>query len=88
MRNIYLFESIATLVGTIIGAGILGIPYVFSQAGFWTGTVVLIVVALVFGSSTITGNFVEGLGTTNTSLLGIVIFICGLLGLFIYVKKK
>ncbi len=29
--------AVATLVGTIIGAGILGIPYVIAQAGFWTG---------------------------------------------------
>ncbi len=31
------WEAIATLVGTIIGAGILGIPYVVAKAGFWTG---------------------------------------------------
>lgn len=34
------------MVGTIIGAGILGIPYVFARAGFWTGTLVLLVVGL------------------------------------------
>ncbi len=46
MKRIPLFEAIATLVGAIIGAGVLGIPYVFNVAGFWTGTFVLIVVAL------------------------------------------
>lgn len=46
MHNLILFEAMATLVGTIIGAGILGIPYVFAQAGFWTGSLVLIVVGL------------------------------------------
>jgi len=30
-------QAIATLVGTIIGAGILGIPYVVAKAGFFTG---------------------------------------------------
>ncbi|RLJ05546.1 MAG: hypothetical protein DRP16_06045 [Candidatus Aenigmatarchaeota archaeon] len=60
MKNIPLFQAIATLVGTIIGAGILGIPYVFAQAGFWTGVVVLVIVTfamisikLMFGEITL-----------------------------------
>jgi len=36
-KKFLLWEAIATLVGTIIGAGILGIPYVIAKAGFWTG---------------------------------------------------
>lgn len=40
-KELPLFQAIATLVGTIIGAGILGIPYVFARAGFWTGVLVL-----------------------------------------------
>ena len=44
--KIILFEAIAVMTGTIIGAGILGIPYVFAQAGFWTGSLVLAIVAL------------------------------------------
>lgn len=44
--KLILFEAVATLVGTIIGAGILGIPFVFARAGFWTGTLVLGVVGL------------------------------------------
>lgn len=46
MKKLPLFEAIATLVGTIIGAGILGIPYVFSRSGFWTGTAMLVIVGL------------------------------------------
>jgi tyrosine-specific transport protein len=42
-----LFEAIATLVGCIIGAGILGIPYVVAQAGFLTGLVNIIALGLV-----------------------------------------
>lgn len=38
--------AIALLIGTVIGAGILGLPYVFSQAGFWGGTISLIIIAL------------------------------------------
>ncbi|MBI4016342.1 MAG: amino acid permease [Candidatus Aenigmarchaeota archaeon] len=40
------YEAIATLTGCIIGAGILGIPYVFVKAGFWTGMVVLVVIGI------------------------------------------
>ncbi|MBS3147653.1 hypothetical protein J4219_02090 [Candidatus Woesearchaeota archaeon] len=35
------YEAIATLTGCIIGAGVLGIPYVVLRAGFWTGMLVL-----------------------------------------------
>jgi len=55
-KELPLFQSVATLIGTIIGAGILGVPYVFSQAGFWTGTLVLVFITfamislkLIFG---------------------------------------
>lgn len=41
------FPAIATLTGTIIGAGILGIPYVFSKAGFIVGVVDLIVLGVM-----------------------------------------
>jgi len=42
-----LLEAIATLVGTVIGAGILGMPYIVATSGFWTGIVVIIVLGLV-----------------------------------------
>ncbi len=37
-------RAVAILIGTIIGAGVLGIPYVIYKAGFWTG--MLMIVAL------------------------------------------
>ncbi|MBW2978378.1 GerAB/ArcD/ProY family transporter [Candidatus Woesearchaeota archaeon] len=40
-------QAIAILVGTIIGAGILGIPYVVAQAGFFTGIATIIVLGIV-----------------------------------------
>ncbi|MBS3124831.1 amino acid permease [Candidatus Woesearchaeota archaeon] len=40
------FQGIATLTGCVIGAGILGIPYVVQKSGFWTGMVVLISLGL------------------------------------------
>lgn len=38
------FQAIATLVGTVIGAGVLGIPYVVASAGLLTGILVLLFV--------------------------------------------
>ncbi len=40
--NTKFLEAIAILVGATIGAGVLGIPYVVSEAGFWTGIFVII----------------------------------------------
>ncbi len=42
-----LFPAIATLTGTIVGAGILGIPYVFAKAGFIVGFIDLIVLGIL-----------------------------------------
>lgn len=38
-----------TLTGTIIGAGILGLPYVFAQSGFFVGLSWLIVLGIILG---------------------------------------
>lgn len=40
-------EAVATVVGMIIGAGILGIPYVISEAGFLTGILIIIFLGAV-----------------------------------------
>ena len=45
MKSNY-FEAIAILIGTVVGAGILGIPYVIAKAGFLTGIVTIILVGL------------------------------------------
>ncbi|MEM2031650.1 MAG: aromatic amino acid transport family protein [Candidatus Pacearchaeota archaeon] len=42
-----LFAAIATLTGTIVGAGILGIPYVFAKAGFIPAIIQLVGIAFV-----------------------------------------
>ncbi len=47
MKKEATFEAVATLVGMIIGAGILGIPYVFAQAGLIWGLVNLIGIGLI-----------------------------------------
>lgn len=40
--------AVATLVGTIIGAGILGIPYVVAKAGFLYGLILMVVIGIAF----------------------------------------
>jgi len=47
MKKLILWEAIATLVGTVIGAGILGIPYVIAKAGFWTGIVNIVFLGVI-----------------------------------------
>lgn len=42
-----LVEAVGTLVGLTIGAGILGIPYVVAQAGFFTGILVIFFMGLL-----------------------------------------
>ena len=41
-----LFLAIATLVGFVVGAGVLGLPYVFSRSGFITGVLNVILIGL------------------------------------------
>lgn len=41
-----LYEAIATLVGVVIGAGVLGIPYVVQQAGLWIGLLDISVIGI------------------------------------------
>jgi len=43
-KDLPLFQAVSTMIGTIIGAGILGIPFVFAKAGFWTGVAILAVI--------------------------------------------
>ena len=44
MKKLPFLEAIGTLIGTIIGAGVLGIPYVIAKAGFLTGLVDLFII--------------------------------------------
>jgi tyrosine-specific transport protein len=42
------FSAVATLVGSIIGAGILGLPHVIAKAGFLTGLVDILLIGFLF----------------------------------------
>jgi amino acid permease len=45
--TVHTYEATAILIGAIIGAGVLGIPYVMQKAGFLTGMLVLILIGAV-----------------------------------------
>lgn len=47
MANKKFVFAVATLVSTIIGAGIFAMPYAFARAGFWPSLVVFFVLAVV-----------------------------------------
>ncbi|MBW2979502.1 amino acid permease, partial [Candidatus Woesearchaeota archaeon] len=42
-----LAEATATLIGTIIGAGIFAIPYVSAKAGFLTALIDIVLIGLL-----------------------------------------
>jgi len=46
-KKLLFWEAVATLVGTVIGAGILGIPYIVAKAGFWTGIINILVLGFI-----------------------------------------
>src|SRR3989338_4344759 len=46
--NKKLLIAITTLMGTIIGAGMLGIPYVVAKAGLLYGLLLIIILGLAF----------------------------------------
>jgi amino acid permease len=46
-RGLAFYEAVATLVGTTIGAGIMGIPYVVAKAGIVAGIINIVVLGLV-----------------------------------------
>ena len=47
MKQYKLFAATATLVGTVIGAGVLGIPYVIAKSGFLTAMIDLFLIAFL-----------------------------------------
>jgi len=40
--------AVATLIGTVIGAGVLGIPYVIAKSGFVYGSILIVVIGAAF----------------------------------------
>jgi len=47
MGNKHIIEGVATLTGTIIGAGVLGMPYIIAKAGFLTGAITLLALGIM-----------------------------------------
>ena len=46
MKKMVIIQGSSIIIGTIIGAGILGLPFAFMKAGFLTGLLVLIIISL------------------------------------------
>ncbi|HBF66976.1 MAG TPA: hypothetical protein DDW36_00960 [Candidatus Magasanikbacteria bacterium] len=46
-KDLNYYEAIAALVGTIIGAGVLGIPFVIAKVGFLIGALFMVVMAVL-----------------------------------------
>ncbi|KAI8967759.1 transmembrane amino acid transporter protein-domain-containing protein [Mycotypha africana] len=42
-----IFSSFLNMANSIIGAGIIGLPFAFKEAGFWTGIVFLVVITVI-----------------------------------------
>ncbi len=47
IKNIAYFEAVALMVGAIIGAGVLGIPYVVAQAGVAIGAFYIVLLGII-----------------------------------------
>lgn len=43
--NMKLIRALATMVGSIVGVGVFGLPYVFAQVGYGAGLLILLLVA-------------------------------------------
>ncbi len=63
MKKLLVWQSSSVIIGTVIGAGILGLPFAFAQAGFMTGLLVLgiigaciLTLSVLFGEITLRTN--------------------------------
>lgn len=45
IRDKQFLHATAILIGTMVGAGVFGIPFAFAKAGFWVGLIFLILIA-------------------------------------------
>jgi tyrosine-specific transport protein len=88
MKKTLLFEGSSIIIGTVVGAGILGLPFAFVKAGFLTGLLVLVIISacvivlsLFFGEVTLrtkgnhqlTGYTGRYLGNTAKHLQAIIL---------------
>jgi len=91
--NKKLFRGIATLTGTIMGAGFLGIPYVIAKSGFLIGlvwmfliSIIMLFVNLVLGEIVLSTNQQHQLPGYASKYLGrktkIFIFLASIFGLY------
>ncbi len=86
--------AISTLVGTIVGVGMFGLPYVAAQTGFWPmifylcgGAVIVIAISLIYGEIIIGSDgkkrlpgYVKDYFGKKWSILSLINFLFGLYG--------
>jgi len=88
-----LFPAIATLTGTVIGAGFLGIPYVIAKSGFAIGLVHMVVISfmmliinLIMGEIILSTNKIHHIPGYTSKYLGIktklFVFLISIFGLY------
>lgn len=74
------FTAVAILIGTVIGAGIFGLPYVISKIGFFPGLFYLIILALIITIITLAYADIVLKTETRHQLAGYAQFYLGLGG--------
>lgn len=86
--------AISTLVGTIVGVGMFGLPYVAAQVGFWPmiiylcgGAVIVIAISLIYGAVIIGSDgkkrlpgYVKEYFGEKWSIISLINFLFGLYG--------
>jgi len=88
-----LFQAIATLTGTVIGAGFLGIPYVVAKSGFLIGlgwmiliSVMMLLINLTIGEIVLSTKAIHQIPGYASKYLGkktkIFIFLASIFGLY------
>jgi tyrosine-specific transport protein len=45
MKHLLILEGSSVIIGTVVGAGVLGLPFAFVKAGFLTGLTLLIIIS-------------------------------------------
>lgn len=70
MKKLLVWQSSSVIIGTVIGAGILGLPFAFAQSGFLTGLLVLILVGSCILTLSVFFGEITLRTTTNHQLTG------------------
>ncbi len=70
MKKLLVWQGSSVIIGTVIGAGILGLPFAFAQSGFLTGLLVLILIGSCILTLSVFFGEITLRTTTNHQLTG------------------